>query len=328
MCFYEKKIVLVTGATGLVGANLIQRLLALGVQVRATLHRRGPVIIDPRIEYVKCDLTNPEDCRKIVRDVSYVFHCAASTSGANVITHNPLAHVTPNIVMNALLLEAAYAAKVVKFLWISSSTGYPPTGDRPVKEEEMMTGEPFEKYFGVGWMKRYTEVLCRLYAEKLNPPMTTIILRATNIYGEYDDYDFLTSHVFAALIRKVAERGSSIEIWGTGEDIRDLIYVGDFIEAMLIAMEKCYGYHVFNIGLGQGHKIIDVLNMILEEEGYPEVLLTIDLTKPTMIPVRLVDIRKAEEFLNFKPTTSLRDGIRKTLHWYKTQKMRKSEWAA
>ncbi|HBR14570.1 MAG TPA: hypothetical protein DD723_03370 [Candidatus Omnitrophica bacterium] len=328
MGFYEKRTVLVTGATGLVGANLIQRLLPLGVHVRATLHRRDPVISDPKIDYIKCDLTNPDDCRKIVPEVDYVFHCAANTSGAHVITNNPLTHVTTNIVMNAYLLEAAYQAKVLKFLWISSSTGYPSTGTRPMKEEEMMVGDPFDKYFGVGWMKRYSEVLCRMYAEKLKVPMATIVLRATNIYGEYDDFDFETSHAFAALIRKVAQRHRPIEVWGTGEDVRDLIYVGDFIEAMLIAMEKCYGYKVFNIGFGRGYKIKEVLNMILEEDGYHDARLTFDATKPTTIPIRLVDIRKAEKELGFKPKTFLREGIRKTLHWYKAHQMEKAEKAA
>ena len=154
MSFFENKQVIVTGATGFVGVNLINRLLSLGASVRATIHKKEPVICDSRIDYVKCDLTRMEDCRKVVDGTDYVFHCAASTSGAAIMENTPLVHVTPNIVMNSQLLEAAYFVKAKKFLWISSSTGYPPTGDKPVREEEMIDGEPYEKYFCVGWMKR------------------------------------------------------------------------------------------------------------------------------------------------------------------------------
>ena len=96
--------VLVAGGTGFIGMNLINRLSSLGANVRATIHRKDPVILDERIEYVRCDLTKMEDCRKVVSDMDYVFLCAANTSGAAVIQSTPLVHVTPNIVMNAQML--------------------------------------------------------------------------------------------------------------------------------------------------------------------------------------------------------------------------------
>ncbi len=159
MSIWKDKKVLVTGAAGFVGVNIIRRLVSLGAQVRATIHKKDPQFYDTSVDYLKCDLTNNEDCLKAVKDIDLIYHCAANTSGAATIEKTPLVHVTPNIVMNAQLLEAAYFAKVKKFVWISSSTGYPLTDDRPVKENEMMDGNPYEKYFCVGWMKRYTEVL-------------------------------------------------------------------------------------------------------------------------------------------------------------------------
>ena len=320
MSFFDNKKVLVTGATGFVGVNLINRLLSLGALIRATIYRKEPIIWDGGIDYVKCDLTRMEDCCRVVEGIDYVFHCAASSSGAAIIENTPLVHVTPNIVMNSQLLEAAYFAKTKKFLWISSSTGYPPTGGKAVKEEEMMNGEPYEKYFFVGWMKRYTEVLCRMYSEKLKNPMTTIVLRPTNIYGEYDDFEFETSHVFAALIRRVVERQSPIEVWGTGDDVRDLIYVGDFIDAMLLGMEKIDRYCTFNIGLGKGYSIKEILKMMLEVDGYRDAKIVFDSSKPTMIPIRLVDTTKAETILGFRASTGLKKGIEKTIKWYRENK--------
>ena len=323
MSFFKNKNVLITGGIGFVGINLINKLLQSEASLRATIHKKEPVVYDDRIDYIKCDLTQMEDCRNVVKSMDYVFHCAASTSGAATIEKTPLVHVTPNIVMNAQLLEAAYLGGIKKFLWISSSTGYPPSGDRLVKEEEMMKGEPYDKYFCVGWMKRYTEVLCRMYSEKLKNPMTTVVLRPTNIYGEYDDFEFETSHVLAALIRRVAERYNPIEVWGTGNDVRDLIYVGDFVDAMLLAMEKIDSYDTFNIGLGRGYNIKQVLKMILEIDGLTDAKVVFDSSKPTTIPIRLVDTTKAETILGFKPMTGLKEGIKKTIKWYRENKFKK-----
>jgi len=291
--------------------------LSLGADIRATIHRKAPVIHDKRIEYVRCDLTKMKDCQKVVSGMDYVFLCAANTSGAAVIASTPLVHVTPNILMNSQMLEAAYFAKVKKFVWLSSNAAYPPSGDRPVKEEEMFNGDPYETYFAVGWMKRYTEILCKLYSERLKNPMSTVVLRPSNMYGPYDDYDFATSHVMAALIRRVVERHNPLEVWGTGDDIRDWIYIDDFIKALILAAEKIDSYNPINIGLGKGYSIKQALQMMLEIDGYNDAKIVFNSSKPSMIPIRLIDITKAETLLGFKPETELREGIKKTLEWYR-----------
>jgi len=315
--YLQDKEVLVAGAAGLIGSNLIKRLLSEGAVVRGTLHRRQPVVVDDRIEYVKCDLTKGEDCRRVVEGMRYVFHCAAHTSGAATTATTPMVHVTPNILINSQMLEAAYEAQVSKFLWLGSSTGYPPSGHRPVKEEAMFEGEPYDKYFFVGWMKRFTEILCRMYGEKLPKPMTTIVLRPSNVYGPNDDFEPATSHVTPALIRKVVERQDPVEVWGTGDDVRDLIYVDDMVEAIVGAMEKIESYTVINIGLGKGYSVKEILQMILELDGYTDARMVFNISKPTMIPIRLVDTTKAKTVLGFKAKTDLRAGLRKTIKWYR-----------
>lgn len=323
MSFFKNKKVLITGGAGFVGVNLINKLLNRGALIRATIHKKQPVIENGNVEYITCNLTKMEDCQNAVKGMEYVFHCAANTSGAATIAKTPLVHVTPNVVMNAQLLEAAYFNKIKKFLWISSSTGYPPSGEKLVTEDEMFDGEPDEKYFFVGWMKRYTEILCRIYGEKLKEPMTTIVLRPTNIYGEHDDFNFETSHVFAALIRRVVERHDPIEVWGTGDDVRDLIYVDDFIDALLLAAEKVNAYIPFNIGYGKGYSIKEILRKIIEADGYSDAKITFDSSKPTTISIRLVNTSRINKVLGFQPQTSLEEGIVKTLQWYKENRLQK-----
>ncbi|MDP8233434.1 MAG: NAD-dependent epimerase/dehydratase family protein [Candidatus Saelkia tenebricola] len=319
MTVFKNKKILITGGAGFIGTNLIRRLLQNDIALKAVIHEKEPVILNKKVEYLKCDLTKMEDCIKAVKGIDLVFHCAANTSGAAVIEKTPLIHLTPNILMNAQLLEASYSAGVEKFLWLSSSTGYPPS-EGAAKEDEMMVGEPYEKYFCVGWMKRYTEVLCRIYAQKVKNPITTIILRPTNIYGGHDDFEFATSHVFAALIRRVIERQNPLEVWGTGENLRDLIYVGDFINAMLLAMERVHGYDVFNIGAGEVVSIKELLAIMLEVDDYRGAEIKFDPSKPTTIPVRRVDTTKAKDILGFRPQVALREGIEKTLLWYRENK--------
>ena len=263
------------------------------------------------------DLTQLPDCQRVVEGMDYVFMCAANTSGAAVMATQPLAHVTPNVVMNAQMLDASYQAKIKKFLFISSSAAYPPSGERPVSEDEMFEGDPYEAYYSVGWMKRYVEVLCRIYSEKIKDPMPTVVIRPSNVYGPYDKFDFERSHVTAALMRKVIERHDPLEVWGTGEDVRDLIYVDDFLDAMMLAMLKLEEYDPVNIASGKGSRIRDVLDTLLEVDGFQEARVVVNPTKPSMIPIRLVDVSKAKTLLNFTTQTSLNAGLRKTLAWYR-----------
>ncbi len=318
MLFKDKRI-LVAGATGLIGSHLLARLLAEGARVRATHWKRDLPIQHASLESMRVDLTQGDDCRKAVRDMEWVFLCAASTSGAHTIASTPMVHVTPNVLINSQMLEAAYESGVAKFMWLSSTVAYPPS-DKPMREEQMFEGEPFEKYYFAGWTKRFTEILCRMYGEKLARRMTTIVLRPTNVYGPNDDFEFATSHVIPALIRKIVERWDPIEVWGDGSEVRDAIYVDDMVEAMVLAAQRLQSYDAVNVGLGRGYSVNEILKMLLELDSYENARIVYDRSKPTMIPIRLIDTAKAERVLGFKAKVDLREGLRRTLDWYRKQR--------
>jgi len=164
--FFKDKKVLVTGASGFIGANMVKELLARGAKIRGAIHKKSPVIKDVSIEYVNADLTLKSDCALASDGMDYVIMCAASTAGAGVMEKTPLALVTPNVVMNTFMLEAAHEAGVDKFLFLSSNAVYPPY-EYPVKEDEMMSGPPFEKYYPISWMKRFAEILCETYSQRI-----------------------------------------------------------------------------------------------------------------------------------------------------------------
>jgi len=308
--------VLVAGGAGFVGVNLITRLLDLGANVTATLHRRDPVLDDARIRYIRGDLRISENCATAVAGIDYVFMCAANTSGAAVMAKTPLAHLTPNVLMNISMLDAAYQAGVQKFLFISSNTVYPLT-DFAVKEDDV-TNEFYEKYFTVAWMKRFTEIVCEMYATKIAKPMNVCVVRPANIYGEFDDFEWETSHVIPALIRKIVERHAPLEVWGDGNDLKEFIYVQDFIDGMLLAMEKVEGFDPVNIATGYPCTVKDVLNVLLKVDNFSGADTVFDASKPAMIPKRLIDISKANRLLGFDPKVSLEEGLKKTVTWYRS----------
>jgi GDP-L-fucose synthase len=265
---------------------------------------------------MQTDLTRPDDCRKAVAGMDYVFMCAANTSGAAVMEKTPLVHLTPNLIMNALMLEASYEADVQKFLFISSNTVYPVT-DQPAKEDDVIN-EFYEKYFIVAWMKRFSEIMCEMYATKIKKPMATIVIRPANIYGPYDDFEWETSHVLPALIRRVVERHDPITVWGDGSDIKDFIYIDDMIDGLLLAMEKIEGHDYLNIASGKQYVLKELLNQIISIDGYKSAVINFDASKPTMIPRRLIDPSKANALLGFKTKTSIEEGLKKTIVWYRS----------
>ncbi|MEK7090237.1 MAG: NAD(P)-dependent oxidoreductase [Patescibacteria group bacterium] len=316
--FFRGKKVLVTGGAGFVGTNLIIRLVELGAEVRATYHKKLPQYTNEGVDYIFADLTNGNHARRIVRSMDYVFMCAANTSGAAVMEKTPLVHVTPNVIMNSLMLEAAHQAAVKKFLFISSSAVYP-VADHPVKEDEMEYGNLFSKYFFAGWMKQFSEVMCEMYAGKIKNPMPVVVVRPANLYGEYDDFEWATSHMVAANIRKVIERHNPIEVWGDGNDIKDLLYISDFVRGMLLAMEKLGTFEPINIATGVPVTVKDVLRLAFEIEGYGPRLIFYE-SKPTMIPKRLIDTAKAERLIGFRAETTLKEGLKRTIAWYHRRK--------
>jgi GDP-L-fucose synthase len=307
--------VLVTGGAGFVGINLINRLLDEGAQVRATLYNKDPVIKDHRIEYIRGDLRLEEDCEKVVDGMDYVFMCAANTSGAKVMSTTPLVHLTPNMLMNIQMLQAAYTFGVKKFLFISTNTVYPLT-DFAVKESDV-TNEFYESYHIVAWMKRFTEIVCDMYSSRIKEPMKTVVVRPGNLYGPFDKFDWEKSKVIPAIMRRAIEKHNPFEVWGDGMDLKDFLYIDDLVDGLILAMEKLEEFEPINIASGVPVTIRDVLSEILKSADYEDADVQYDISKPTMIPKRMIDISLAKDKLGFKPKVSLEDGIQRTVDWYR-----------
>ena len=283
---------LVTGGGGFIGGALAAQLNAF-----AWTHAHG-------------DLRDPNNCEAACRGMEVVYHTASVTAGAGVVKADPMHLVSDNLIMFAQMMRAASKAGVKKFIYMSSTTGYP-EALHLVREYEYHQGQPPDCYWPIGTTKRYMENLAKMYSAK---GMTTVAIRASNIYGPGDCYDPIRSHVIPATVRKVAERQDPITVWGDGEDVRDAIYITDAVEA-IVRCESLNGCYSINLALGKGYTVSEILNILLNLEGYKPAIIC-DTTKPSLLKSRLVAADYAENLLGWRATTSMEEGLAKTLAWY------------
>ena len=308
--------ILITGGSGLVGQNLTNRLVAEGYKnIRVHLHTRKPRSHHDSVEYVSGNLREYNDCLAVTKDCDVVIHAAASTSNAVDTVQDPLAHVTPNVAMNNFLIDSAYRNNVKKYIFISSNTVYPPKGDEPVRETDFLFDEPYPVYFPVGWMKRYAEVQCELYSKYLPNKMLTVVIRPANLYGPHDKFDFDKCNFTPATIRKVADQLNPIPVWGDGSELRDLLYIDDFIEALQLVIEKQETHDTFNIGSNTVYSVKEVLDKMKAIVNNTNPIEYVS-GKPSMIPVRKIDSTKIMTALGWAPKVSIDEGLKRTHDWY------------
>ena len=151
--------------------------------------------------------------------------------------------------------------------------------------------------------------------------MKTLIIRPGNLYGPFDKFDWKKSKVVAATVRKVCEKQNPIVVWGDGKDLKDFLYIEDFVEAVIKLIKIDTGeFNVFNIASGKNITIRNLLRKLLVINKMKKWKVSFDKTKPSLIPVRKINISKVKKFINWKPRTSFDKGLKLTLNWYNQNK--------
>jgi GDP-L-fucose synthase len=315
--------ILVTGASGFIGSQLVKSLKERGYwNLRTTSFSRDlPNTIKDKesIEHFKGDLQDANFCKEVSEGVDVVFHCAANTSNALDTKQNPLLHVTPNVEMNVNLMEQSWRNGVKKFMFISSNTVYPDMKDAFCTEDINIHATPtFPIYGAVGNMKRYGELLCEYFSKQIHNPMQCVIIRPSNAFGPNDKFDFEKCHVTPANIRKVADGLNPIPVWGDGSEVRDLLHVEDMADGMIFLAEMVDKYSIYNVCYGEGFSVNEVLGWIKEADNNDNPVEYVN-NKAPMIPVRLMSSKKINE-LGWKPKRDLKQALKETLEWYKEHK--------
>jgi len=309
--FFKNKKSLVVGASGFIGRNLFELLKKNNVNVV------GTYCSTKTSDFIHCDHTNINESRLAVDGMDCVFLLAAKTYGANVMKNNPTDLVTDSLIMNANILQACYEKKVKKVFYLSSGTIYQESYKSLTEEDLDLNKDPYPLYQGVGWVKRYTEQLCKFYSQL---GLQINIVRPTDIYGPYERYEEGKSHFIPATIKKVLEGQNPLIVWGNGYSIKDVIYIDDFLRDCL----KVFMYHnsiePLNICSMQEYTIRDIVNTILQISGKTyEIEVKYDTTKPSSIPYRRISRNKFDSLYGKESYITLAEGLKKVYKWMKSQ---------
>ena len=311
--FKEKKI-LVTGGSGLIGQNLIKKLLDCGAQIRTVVGKR-PLHSDiySRVEKIQTDLSNPINCKDVMKDIQFVFHLAAFVGGVKQNLEHPATMISRNIPLNSNVIKAANDAGVEKYLYMSCGCVYPDIQGM-LTEDMAWNGPPASGAIHFGWTKRMGELETRAYQDEFG--LKTAIVRPSNAYGPGDLYDEYRSHVVPALIIKARKKSNPFTIWGDGKSRRDFIFVDDVVEGLLLAIEKHTAGDPINISTGISTSIKELTQKILSisENENSEILCESEELKGSSS--KILSIEKSTRILNFHPKFSLDEGLKKTIDSY------------
>ena len=305
-----KKKILIVGGSGFIGTNILKKINKNKNYVFSTFFKNKKFFKINGVKYYKGNLKNLSFCRKITKSMDTVIMSAAVSSGAMVMQKNPMFHVDDNIIMNLNILKASSENNVKKFIFISSNTVYP-VSIKGMTEKDV-NYSLFNKYFNVGWMKIFSEKICQMYKDKIN----ILIIRPGNIFGPNDKFDLVRSKVIPSLIRKF-ETKKTVEIWGDGKDVKDFIYVDDFVSIVLKLINKPFKFMILNVASGQSISLKKIIKFLSKIYNKKKQNIKYDPTKPTMIPIRRVNIGKLKKIIEFKLKFTLEKGLLETIKWYK-----------
>lgn len=307
----------VLGATGLVGRYLVETLTqSRGGSVIGTFHRR-PAYDAPRTDWVQCDLRQVGAATPILERAECAILCAGQLATSSVLQSDPVTPVLDTLRIVTNVLEAAAAARLRRLILISSCTVYPPLS-RMAVEADAMAEDPTGQWFGVGWMHRYTEQQLRWHVERLGKIGSATVLRPTLIYGRYDDFSPKTGHFVPTLISKVVERVRPIEIWGNGEQSRNLLHGADLARAVLAALDAdLRGYCTFNVVSPDDATVNAVVRELVDLDGFADADVRHDLARgggPSSLRVSGAAFREAT---GWEAALTLREGLADAVAWYR-----------
>jgi len=291
----------IAGHRGMVGSAISRRLTAGGY---ANVITRT---------HAELDLTNQAAVGQFLASEKpdFIFLAAAKVGGIHANNIYRAEFIYQNLMMEANIVHAAWQAGVKRLLFLGSSCIYPRDCHQPIREEYLLTG-PLEQTNEPYAIAKIAGIkLCESYNHQYGAQYLSVM--PTNLYGPNDSYDLNTSHVLPALIRKAHEAKISgnkeLVVWGTGQPMREFLYVDDLADACIFLMEKDIRQGLFNIGTGVDITIQDLAKTVMSVVGF-EGEIVFDASKPDGTPRKLLNVDRMHA-LGWKARTPFRDGIAK-----------------
>jgi GDP-L-fucose synthase len=298
--------ILIAGATGLVGSALYRRLEAGGYTRLLTPTR------------AQLDFADRDQVERYFAEhrPEVVFLAAAKVGGILANDTWPGDFIRENLLIQTHAIDAARRHGVGRFVMLGSSCIYPKHAPQPMKEEHLLTGplEPTNRAYAVAKIAglEMVEAYRRQYG------FNGITLMPTNLYGPRDNFDPQSSHVAAALMRRIHEakvgRKAEVVVWGTGTPRREFLHVDDMADAAVHLAALDHGESVINVGCGEDITIRELAELIAETVGYGGRLVQ-DPSKPDGTPRKLLDVTRLDA-LGWRPGIGLREGLTDTYAWF------------
>ena len=317
---YKDSRIFIAGHRGLVGSAILRKLRDEGYSDVLTRTRQ------------ELDLTNQSAVNAFFarEQPEYVVLAAARVGGIVANNTYPADFIRDNLSIQANVIDAAYRARVKKFLFLGSSCIYPKHAPQPLKEEYLLTGllEPTNEAYAIAKIAGIK--MCQAYQRQYG--LNAICVMPTNLYGPGDNFDLETSHVLAALIRKFHQskvsNAADVVLWGTGTPRREFLHVNDLASAcfFLIAqpdagVREVAPDGIINVGVGEDIEIRELADLIRREVGSTSVV-GFDQTKPDGTPRKLLDVSRMRT-LGWAAKTPLREGIRSTYQWFRDSQFKR-----
>lgn len=306
---FKDKNVLITGANGMIGRSLVDKMIELEANILAVDLFENKYDSN-QVQFKQGDLREFSFCKDIMNDIDIVFHVAGIKGSPQACMQNPADFFIPMIQFNTNVMEAARNAGVRAVAYTSSIGVYSPAS--LFKENELWDGLPSENDWYGGWAKRIGEMQADAYRVQYNWNGIKI-LRPANVYGRFDNFDLNGAMVIPALIHKAAIAKKKLDVFGDGTPIRDFIHADDVAEGLMFAIEKDIEKPI-NLGSGVGYSISDIAQIVVKYTN-PELDINWLGTKFAGDNIRVMDCTRAREMGLF-PKISIEDGIRDTIMWF------------
>lgn len=245
-----------------------------------------------------------------------IINAAAKVGGIYANNKYPFNFLMDNMLIQNNLIQSALSSDVKKFIFLGSSCIYPRLAEQPIKEEYLLRGElePTNQWYAIAKISgvKLIQSIRKQFGKKY------ISLMPTNLYGPNDNFDYETSHVLPALIRKFHDaklnQKSNVVLWGSGTPLREFLHVDDLAHAVLFCIDRELNEDLYNVGTGLEISIKDLANIIKNEVGYSQKIVW-DSIKPDGTPRKLLDVSKLHN-LGWKHKVDLIDGIKSTYNWF------------
>lgn len=270
------------------------------------------------------DLLDPHGTQETLAYIQpdVILHMAALCGGILANKNSPADFLHKNMDMASNIFHAAHTIGCKTIYTLGSVCAYPKFCPVPFKEDDLWNGYPEETNAPYGISKRLLLMMGQTYRQQYKFQGAHLI--PVNLYGEYDHFDPVNSHVIPALIRKfdnaIVNNLPVVECWGTGKATREFLYAGDAAQAIVKAVETRLDTDLpINLGMGQDISIFDLSVLVGELTGYlGKIEFTGDVSDGQ--PKRMLDVTRAKELLHWSATTTLRTGLQRTIRWYRQNK--------